>query len=303
MPQVKANGLSFEYESFGRAADPTILLIMGFSAQMTMWPVNLCQGLADKGYRVVRFDNRDVGKSEKLERLGLFNPAEAFAKVAAGQAFPAPYVLNDMANDAAGILSALDIGDAHIVGASMGGMIAQLVAVNHPARTRSVTSIMSTTGRPGLPPAKPEAMAVLMTPPANDERETRIAAAMRAWRVIGSVGPLAADDAELRSVAENEVDRVPYYPQGIARQLVGILASQPRHEMLKSVKAPALVIHGEADPLVPIEGGRDTAASIPGARLVTVPYMGHDFSQKLVPTYIREIGNFVDDVERRRKAA
>src|SRR6185295_3884147 len=161
MPQVKANGLSFEVESFGRPVDPTILLIMGFSAQMTMWPRELCEGLAAKGYRVVRFDNRDVGKSEKLEPLGLFNPAEAFAKAAAGQAFPAPYVLNDMAADAVGVLSALDIGDAHIVGASMGGMIAQLVAHNHPQRTRSVTSIMSTTSRPGLPPAKPEAMAVL----------------------------------------------------------------------------------------------------------------------------------------------
>ncbi len=190
MPQVKANGLSFEVESFGRAADPAILLIMGFSAQMTMWPREMCEGLAAKGYRVIRFDNRDVGKSEKLERLGLFNPAEAFAKAASGQTFAAPYVLNDMANDAVGVLSALDIPDAHIVGASMGGMIAQLVALNHPARTRSVTSIMSTTSRPGLTPAKPEAMAVLMTPPANFERETRIAAAMKAWRVIGSVGPL-----------------------------------------------------------------------------------------------------------------
>jgi pimeloyl-ACP methyl ester carboxylesterase len=224
MPQVKANGLSFEYESFGRPVDPTILLIMGFSAQMTMWPRELCEGLAAKGCRVVRFDNRDVGKSAKLEHLGLFNPAEAFAKAAGGQTFPAPYFLNDMAADAAGVLDALDVPNAHIVGASMGGMIAQLVALNHPEKARSVTSIMSTTGRPGLPPAKPEAMAVLMTPPANTERETRIALAMKAWRIIGSIGPLAADDAELRAVAEHEVDRVPYYPQGIARQLVGILA-------------------------------------------------------------------------------
>jgi pimeloyl-ACP methyl ester carboxylesterase len=303
MPQVKANGLSFEYESFGRIGDPAILLIMGFSAQMTMWPRALCEGLAAKGYRVVRFDNRDVGKSEKLERLGFFNPAEAFAKAAAGEKFPTPYVLHDMAADAVGILDALDIKEAHIVGASMGGMIAQLVAVDHPRHTRSVTSIMSTTSRPGLPPAKPEAMAVLMTPPPNTERETRIGLAMKAWRIIGSVGPYAADDAELRAIAEHEVDRVPYYPQGIARQLVGIVASPPRHDLLKGVKCPALVIHGEADPLVPIEGGRDTAACIPGARLVTVPNMGHDFSSKLVPVYLREIGDFVAEVEARRKAA
>ncbi len=185
----------------------------------------------------------------------------------------------------------------------MGGMIAQLVALNHPKHTRSVTSIMSTTSRPGLPAAKPEAMAILMTPPANTERETRVALAMKAWRIIGSVGPLAADDAELRAIAEHEVDRVPFYPQGIARQLVGIVASPPRHEMLKGVKCPALVIHGEADPLVPVEGGRDVAACIPGAKLVTVPHMGHDFSSKLVPVYLREIGNFVAEVEATRSKA
>ncbi len=303
MPQLKANGLTFEYESFGRPVDPAILLIMGFSAQMTMWPNALCEGLAAKGFRVVRFDNRDVGKSEKLEHLGLFNPAEAFAKAAAGEKFAHPYTLNDMAADAVGVLDALHIPEAHIVGASMGGMIAQLVAVNHPKHTRSVTSIMSTTSKPGLPPAKPEAMAVLMTPPADTQRETRIAHAVKAWRIIGSQHPYAADDAELRATAEREVDRVPYYPQGIARQLVGIVASPPRHDMLKGVKCPALVIHGEADPLVPIEGGHDTAASIPGARLVTVPGMGHDFTAKLVPVYVREIGNFVAEVEARRKAA
>jgi pimeloyl-ACP methyl ester carboxylesterase len=301
--RANSNGLELEYDTFGDADNPALLLIMGFSAQMTMWPRELCEGLAAKGYRVVRFDNRDVGKSEKLEHLGLFNPAEAFAKAAMGQEFPKPYVLNDTAADAVGVLSALDIPNAHIVGASMGGMITQLVAHNHPERVRSITSIMSTTSRPGLAPAKPEAMAVLMTPPLNTDRETRIAHAMKAWRIIGSTGPLAADDAELRAVAEHEVDRVPYYPQGIARQLVGIVASGPRHEILKNVKAPALVIHGEADPLIPIDGGRDTAACIPGARLVAVPHMGHDFTQKLVPVYIREIGNFVAEVDSRRTKA
>ena len=303
MPQVKANGLSFEYESFGRVADPAILLIMGFSAQMTMWPRELCDGLAAKGFRVIRFDNRDVGKSEKLEHLGLFNPGEAFAKASVGEKFAHPYTLNDMAADAVGVLDALNIPEAHIVGASMGGMIAQLVAVNHPRHARSLTSIMSTTSKPGLSPAKPEAIAVLMSPPANTERDTRIAHALKAWRIIGSVAPYAADDAELRATAAREVDRVPYYPQGIARQLVGIVASPPRHDLLKAVKCPALVIHGEADPLVPIDGGHDTAASIPGARLVTIPGMGHDFTAKLVPVYLREIGNFVAEVEARRKAA
>ena len=303
MPQVKANGLMLEVESFGRPTDPAILLIMGFSAQMTMWPRALCDGLAAKGFHVIRFDNRDVGKSEKLERLGQVSAVEAFGKIAAGEKVVAPYLLDDMTADAVGVLEALDIPEAHIVGASMGGMIAQLVAIKYPKVARSLTSIMSTTGRPGLPPGKPEAMAVLMTPPPDTQRETRIAYAMKAWRTIGSQAPYAADDDELRATAGHEVDRVPYYPQGIARQLVGILASPPRHEMLKNVKCPALVIHGEADPLVDIAGGRDTAASIPGARLVTIPGMGHDFTSKLVPVYLREIGNFVAEVEARRKAA
>ena len=300
MPQIKANGLSFEYESFGSANDPAILLIMGFSAQLTLWPVELCESLASRGYRVVRFDNRDIGKSEKLDRLGKVNPAEAFAKVAGGQPFEPPYTLSDMAADAAGILGALDIQDAHIIGASMGGMIAQMVALDHPKKTRSLISIMSTTGRPGLPPGKPEAMAALTEPPANLERETRIAHAIKIWRVLGSQPVYAASDAELRAMAEREVDRTPYGPDGMARQLVAVVASPPRFELLKNIKAPTLVIHGADDPILPVEGGKDTAASIPGARLKIIPGMGHDFTSKLVPVYLREIADFVSEVDAKR---
>ena len=300
MPQVKANGLSFEYESFGSPTDPAIMLIMGFSAQMTMWPVELCEGLASRGYRVIRFDNRDIGFSSKLESAGQVNVMDAFMKAASGQPIDAPYKLNDMAADAAGILDALGIANAHIVGASMGGMIAQLVALNHPQKTRSLTSIMSSTGRPGLPPAKPEAMAVLTEAPPAD-RDGRIAAAKKVWRIIGSQPVYAASDDELHAQAVREVDRTPYYAPGVARQLVGILASPPRHDMLKNVKAPTLVIHGADDPLVPIEGGKDTAASIPGARLRIIPGMGHDFTSKLVPVYLREIADFVAEVDAKRK--
>lgn len=302
MPQIKSNGLSFEVESFGRKEDPTILLIMGFAAQMTLWPVELCQGLVSRGYRVVRFDNRDIGLSEKLERFGAPNVMEAFARSAAGQPIEAPYKLADMAADAAGILDALGLADAHIVGASMGGMIAQMLALNYPKKVRSLISIMSSTGRPGLPPGKPEAMAVLTAAPANLERETRIAHAMKIWRTIGSVAPYAADDAELRTLAEREVDRTPYYAPGMSRQLVGILASPPRHELLKSIKAPTLVIHGADDPLVNVEAGKDTAASIPGARLKIIAGMGHDFTSKLVPIYLREIADFVAEADARKKA-
>ena len=303
MPQLKANGVSLEYDSFGRETDPTILLIMGFSGQMILWPLALCEGLAAKGFRVVRFDNRDIGLSERLDHLGSVSIGEAFAKVAAGQKVEAPYTLDHMAEDAAGVLDALDIADAHIVGASMGGMIAQVLAIRHAPRVRSLTSIMSTTGRPGLPQGKPEALAALTTSPANAERDTRIAQSIRVWRAIGSQPVYAADDAELRELSEKLVDRGPYHPAGVARQLVAILASEPRHERLNNVACPALVLHGEDDPLVDIAGGRDTAACIPGARLVTVPGMGHDFTSKLVPVFLREIGGFVAEVEARRKAA
>jgi len=271
MPQIKANGLSFEVESFGKESDPAILMIMGFAAQMTLWPVELCTGLASRGYRVIRFDNRDIGLSQKLDGLGMFNPAEAFMKAASGQPIAGPYLLTDMANDAIGILGALGIKQAHIVGASMGGMIAQTLAATHPDKVLSLISIMSTTGRPST-----------------------------SWRTIGSQPVYASTDAELRATAEREVDRSPYYPPGMARQLVAVLASGPRTELLKKVKAPTLVIHGGDDPLVPVEGGKDTADSIAGARLKIVPGMGHDFTQKLVPVFLREIADFVSEVDAKR---
>lgn len=300
MPQIKANGLNFEYETFGESKDPAVLMIMGFSAQMTMWPVELCEGIASRGYHVIRFDNRDIGLSERVNSPVIINVMEAFMKAASGQPIASPYQLNDMAADAAGILDAMKIEKAHIVGASMGGMIAQLVAVNHPHKARSLTSIMSTTGRRDLPPSKPEAMAVL-TQPAPVEREARIEHTMKVWRIIGSQPVYAADDEELRRTATAIVDRVPYDPAGIARQLVGILASPPRNEMLKSVKLPALVIHGTDDPLVNPEGGKDTAASIPDARLKMIPGMGHDFTSKLVPVYLREISDFISEVDARAR--
>jgi pimeloyl-ACP methyl ester carboxylesterase len=298
MPRIKANGLNFEYETFGDRRHPALLLIMGFSAQMTMWPQALCSGLADAGYHVIRFDNRDIGLTDKLDHLGEVNVMEAFMKAATGQPIEAPYRLDDFAADSVAILDALGVERAHIVGASMGGMIAQLVAVNHPGKALSLTSIMSTTGRRDLPPSSPEAMAVL-TQPAPVEREARIAHTMKVWRIIGSKHPYAADDEELREVAIGIVDRAPYHPPGIARQLVGILASPPRHEMLRNVKLPALVIHGADDPLVNVEGGRDTAASIPGARLRIIEGMGHDFTAKLVPVYLNEITGFLGDIGRR----
>ena len=296
MAQVQANGLTFEYESFGRKADPALLLIMGFSAQMTMWPEALCEGLAGRGFRVIRFDNRDIGKSTHLEHLGAPDISVAMAKAMSGQPVDAPYALDDMALDAVSVLRALDIESAHIVGASMGGMIAQLVAAQHPDATRSLVSIMSTTGRRDLPPATPEAMSALMTPPPSDSREDRIEAGMKVWRAIGSPG-YQESDAELRAIVTREVDRSPYDPAGIGRQMVAIVSAPPRNDILKNVRAPSLVIHGADDPLVPLEGGKDTAASIPGCEIVIVPGMGHGFESPLVPIYLEHIGRFVTAAE------
>jgi pimeloyl-ACP methyl ester carboxylesterase len=183
----------------------------------------------------------------------------------------------------------------------MGGFIAQIVAAKHPEHTKSMVSIMSTTGRRDLPAAKPEAMAAITTPPANDSRDARIEAGMNVWRVIGSPGFRDPDDV-LRKRVEDLVDRVPYDPAGVARQMVAIIAAQPRSEILKNVRVPALVIHGADDPLVPLEGGKDTAASIPGCELIIVPGMAHDFTDALVPVYLEHIGNFVSGVARKQAA-
>ncbi|MGH6871603.1 MAG: alpha/beta fold hydrolase [Rhizomicrobium sp.] len=301
MPQIAANGIRLEYETFGRETDPALLLIMGFAAQMTMWPVELCEGLAHRGFYVVRFDNRDVGMSSHLNQLGQPDIARAMGQRMSGQKVEAPYALDDMAADAAALLDALGISQAHIVGASMGGMIAQIFAARYPAKTRSLVSIMSTTGRIDLPQARPEAMAALTTPPASDSLEDRVAAGIRTWRVIGSPGYPATEDELTAAVTEAAV-RAPYNPAGIARQMVAIVSAPARNDILKGVTAPALVIHGADDPLIPVEGGKDTAASIPGARLEVVPGMAHDFTRALVPVYLKLIGDFVSGVEAKKAA-
>ncbi|HEY2034809.1 MAG TPA: alpha/beta hydrolase [Rhizomicrobium sp.] len=301
MPQANANGITIEYESFGRESDPAILLIMGFAAQMTLWPTKMCEDLAARGFRVIRFDNRDIGKSTHLSHLGAPNPMEAMMKRMSGQAVTAPYALDDMAQDAASLLDALGIKRAHIVGASMGGMIAQLVAAKHPEHTASLTSIMSTTGRADLPPGKPEAMAALTTPPASDSREDRIAAGIRIAKALASPG-FPTSEADMRRDVEAAVDRVPFDPAGVARQLMAIVAAPARNDLLKTVKAPSQIIHGADDPILTIEGGQDTADSIPGAKLHVVPGMAHDFAATLVPIYVKLIGDFAQSVEKAKAA-
>jgi pimeloyl-ACP methyl ester carboxylesterase len=297
MSNIKANGLEFEYESFGRNGDPAILLIMGFGAQMTLWPTALCEGLAAKGYRVIRFDNRDIGLSTHLSHLGVPDTMAAMAAMISGGTVTPPYTLDDMAKDAVSLLEALGIKRAHIVGASMGGMIAQLVAINHPEHTISLTSIMSTTGRRDLPQGTPEAMAALTIPPASDSREDRIAAGLRIARTLGSPG-FPDTEADRLANVEAAVDRAPFDPAGVARQLVAIAAARPRNEKLKGIRAPALVLHGADDPILVLECGKDTAASIPGSKLVVVPGMAHDVSKALIPIYIQHLSEFIGGIEK-----
>lgn len=294
MPQAQVGSLTIEYDRFGAPSDPAILLIMGIGSQMIVWPTSLCRGLADKGYNVIRYDNRDVGLSTKLDDLGVPDLGALMASFATGAAPTAPYTLSDMARDGVGLLSALGIQKAHIVGASMGGMIAQTIAIEHPDRCLSMTSIMSTTGDPGLPQAKPEAMAALLAPAPNQERETLVQRFINLFTVVGSPGYPATPE-EIRRVAEAVIDRN-VSPRGFLRQLAAILASPPRGPLLKGVKLPCLVLHGEDDPLVPVECGRATAAAIPGCKLVTIPGMGHDFTEALTPIYVREISAFLKSV-------
>ncbi len=303
MARVKANGLEFEYDSHGKESDPAVILIMGFSGQMVMWPMSFVNALVAKGFRVIRFDNRDIGLSSQLDEKGAPDIGAAMMAVMSGQKpTGAAYLLDDMAKDTVGVLDALGIAKAHIVGASMGGMIAQLVAANHGEKALSLTSIMSTTGRPGLPQPDPAVSAALVTPPASNSREDRIAQFVNMFTVIGSPG-FRDSPEQLRAFAALEIDRAPYNPAAVGRQLLAILASEPRHELLKKVSCPALVLHGADDPLVLVDGGRDTAASIPGAEMVIVPGMGHDFTEALMPVFTDKVGGFLSRVEARKKVA
>ncbi len=282
MPVVTANGIDIAYDEFGDPKAPALLLIMGLGTQMIAWPVPFCEALVQRGFRVLRFDNRDIGLSTKFDHVGPVDVAGAFAKAMSGQPVDAPYTLDDMAADAVGFMDALGIARAHVVGASMGGMIAQVVAAKYPDRTRSLVSIMSSSGAPDLPPGKPEAIGVLLAPrPDADDREKIIAHGMNVYRVIGSPG-FPTSDAELRAKIEQATDRS-YYPVGVGRQLVGVLASGSRVDLLKTIKVPSLVLHGADDPLVPVEAGKDTAKHIPGAKLTIIPGMGHDVAPGLVP--------------------
>jgi pimeloyl-ACP methyl ester carboxylesterase len=286
-PQLaRANGIELCYEIFGDADAEPMLLIMGLGAQMIHWDDDFCRQLAARGFRVIRFDNRDIGKSSKMTGGKRLSPFELiklrFLKIPVA----APYKLRDMAEDVIGLMDALGIQSAHVVGASMGGMIAQEMAISFPQRVRSLTSIMSTTGDPNVPPPSREATAVLMAPPPASREEYFVRYA-QTWKVLRN-GSFPQDEALDRGRAERTYERG-LNPAGVGRQLRAILASGSRKQRLGSVKAPSLVIHGTVDPLVRPEGGKDTAASIPGAKLLMVEGMGHALPIPMWPQIIDAI--------------
>ncbi|GAA3431658.1 alpha/beta fold hydrolase [Kutzneria kofuensis] len=283
MPQLTANGITLEYDTFGDPADPALLLVMGLGAQMTAWDPGLCQLLVDKGFHVIRFDNRDAGLSQSFDD----HPVDA-AAVMAGDASSAPYKLADMADDAAALLAELGIDRAHVVGASMGGMIVQELLIRHPDRLLSACSIMSTTGDTTVGASTPEAMAALQAPPPQTAEEAG-EAAVRASRVIGSTG-FPFDEERVRAAGKASFERA-RRPMGFVRQFAAIIASGDRTEGLRSVTVPTLVIHGEADPLLNVSGGKATAAAIPNSRLLVIPGMGHDLPAPAWPQIVDAIAD------------
>jgi pimeloyl-ACP methyl ester carboxylesterase len=272
VPTAHVNGIDIEYVTEGDPSDPPLLLVMGLGAQLIAWPEAFVQGLRDRGYFIIRFDNRDSGLSSKWEGT------PDIMSLLTGDATTAPYTVEDMADDAAALLAQLGISKAHVVGVSMGGMITQALVIHHPDHFLSAASIMSTTGDRSVGAPTGEAMTALLRPIATS-RDEAIEASVAASVVIGSP-KYPTDDAMLRQRASSAYDRS-YAPDGTVRQLAAILASPDRTEGLRGVHLPFLVVHGEDDPLVTLSGGRATAAAVPGATLVTIPGMGHDLPEPL----------------------
>jgi pimeloyl-ACP methyl ester carboxylesterase len=273
MSRVTANGIQIEYETFGNPSDRPLLLIIGIGLQMILWDKDICENLAKRGNYVIRFDNRDVGLSTKFNDAGVPNLVEISGKLLRGEEVKPPYTIDDMADDAVGLLDAIGILKAHICGMSMGGMIAQSIAIRHPSRTLSLISIYSTTGNPELPKANPEIMRLYSTP-SPKEREAYIEYRLNIVKTIA--GPsFRPDEIWTRKITADSYDRC-FYPQGLVRQFVAIQMQPNRVPALASVKVPTLVVHGTDDPLISVEGGMDTAKAIPGAQLMLIEGMGHD---------------------------
>ncbi len=291
-------GISLDCEDFGEPGAPLILLVMGLAMPGVAWPDPLVAGLVAAGYRVLRFDNRDCGRSTKLAGGTGQSLRAAIARALLRRAVSAPYTLDDMAADTVGLLDALGIARAHVVGVSMGGMIAQNVAARYPGRVASLTSIMASTGNPSLRVAlgKPRALRAILARPARfADAEALVEHYVRVYGVIGSPG-FAHDPDLLRHHLRRIVDRG-YHPAGTARQLLAILASGDRRTLLQRIVAPTLVVHGSDDPLVPLAAGRDTARHIPGSEFEVIAGMGHDLPPGVQQLLVQRIARHCRSVQ------
>jgi pimeloyl-ACP methyl ester carboxylesterase len=277
--KIIVNGIAIEIEDTGGTGVP-VLLVMGLGMQLVAWPPALVQSLVDAGYRVLRLDNRDIGLSQHFDELGTPNMLWATLKYQLGLTITPPYTLHEMALDALGVLDHLGIAQAHIVGVSMGGMIAQRMALAAPERTLSLTSIMSSSGARGLPAAKPHVLRALMSRPAGKDTAAVVAHYEHLFGIIGSPG-FPMEPALTRQRIQAGIERS-YHPAGTVRQMAAIAADSQRAEALRTLRCPTLVLHGKADPLVPYACGEDTAQRIPGAQLVGIQGMGHDLAPGVI---------------------
>lgn len=295
--RAKANGIELAYEDLGDPEAPPMLLVMGFGAQLTLWPDQMCAMLADRGFRVIRFDNRDIGLSSKIEGQrvrGSFVKRLAFSQL--GRPSEVPYTLHDMADDAAGLLDDLGLASAHVVGASMGGMITQSLAARHPDRVRSVGIIFSSTNEPLLPPPAPAAIRALITgPPKGASREQIVEHSVRAFRVLGSPAFPPTDD-ELREKVRASIERS-YYPAGVIRQLAAVLGTGSLKPYAQAIDKPAVVLHGASDPLLRPACGKAVARAIKGARLHLIDGMGHDLPEATWGTLVEELARNAADAD------
>jgi len=289
MTSVEANNITIEYETFGRPADPALLLIIGFGMQMTAWPDQFCRDLADEGFHVIRLDNRDTGLSQKFADYGEPEMIEAFAQLTAGEPFDAPYSEADMADDVGGLLEALDIRQAHVAGMSMGGRIAQRLALRHPDRVASLVVIMSTSGAPGLPEGDAAVREVLFSEPDDpDSRQSVIELGVRIQKAMRGSG-FAFDEAGFTDRLARDLERSPDI-DGYRRNLLGMRAAPPFYEQLAEISVPTLVLHGRDDPVLPFAAGEDVAARIPGAKIKIIDGWGHEvFSGDVHPILIEAI--------------
>lgn len=285
MPKANLNQIQLEYETIGESSSEPLLLIAGIGSQLLAWSDDFCKKLAVNGFFVIRFDNRDVGLSTKFDDAGIPDMMEISAAYYRGEKPTLPYTLEDMADDAVGLLDALNVEKAHICGASMGGIIAQIIAYRHPSRVHSLIVMISTTGNPGLPPAKPEIMAQFFAP-VPSEREAYIEEMIKRDSLI--CGNFEYDKVQRREYRTKEYDRS-YYPEGIARQMAAMAVPGNIQPRISSIKAPTLVIHGKEDPFNSIDAAKEIASTIPGAELLLIDGMAHSFPKEILPQIIKAI--------------